>query len=58
MQSEPFRRLIHMIRSNSTEFEAHGRILRMKQYMPAAANQAHIAAVLDALEVNERVEAL
>ena len=47
-----------MIRSNSPDFEAAGRVLRLKQYMPADANQAHIEAVLDALEVNDRVEAL
>ncbi|KAK9795568.1 hypothetical protein WJX73_002300 [Symbiochloris irregularis] len=58
LDNEPFRRLITMIRGNSTEFEANGRVLRLKQYMPADANQAHIEAVLDALEVNDRVEAL
>ena len=47
-----------MIRNNSCEFEGGGRVLRLKQYMPADANQAHIEAVLDALEVNDRVEAL
>ena len=57
-QNEPFRRLIHMIRGNSQDFEAGGRVLRLKQYMPADANQAHIEAVLDALQVNDRVEAL
>jgi hypothetical protein len=58
LQSPSFKRLIDMIRSNSTEFEANGRVLRLKQYMIADARPAMIDLVLDALEVNTRVEAL
>lgn len=54
----PFRRLIEMIRTNSREFEADGRVLRLKQYMSSDARPPMIDMVLDALEVNTRVEAL
>ncbi len=57
-QSAPFRRLIDMIRANSLDFEADGRVLRLKQYMSADARPAMIDLVLDALAVNIRVEAL
>ena len=58
MQSEPFQRFIKMIRSNSHKFEAQGRILRLKQYMPAGANCAAMEEVISALSVNTRVQVL
>eukprot|EP00884_Botryococcus_braunii_P006272 jgi/Botrbrau1/15646/Bobra.4_1s0030.1 len=58
MESAPFRRLIEMIRGNSREFAANGRVLRLKQYMIADAREPMINMVLDALMVNTRVEAL
>ena len=58
VQSEPFRKLLAMIRDNSTEFQAEGRILRLKNYMRADAQPAEIDAVIEALEHNSRVEAL
>lgn len=57
-QLAPFKRLIDMIRTNSKEFEADGRVLRLKQYMNSDARPPMIDMVLDALEVNTRVEAL
>ncbi len=47
-----------MIRTNSREFEADGRVLRLKQYMNSDARPPMIDMVLNALEVNTRVEAL
>ncbi|KAK9815520.1 hypothetical protein WJX72_005004 [[Myrmecia] bisecta] len=52
------RRLIDMIRGDSTEFEADGRVLRLKQYIRADANAPTMDAIIDALAVNVRVEAL
>ncbi len=46
LQKEPFKRFMGMIRSNSRQFEAEGRILRLKQYMAADANPAQIEEVL------------
>lgn len=46
------------MRANSTKFEADGRVLRLKQYLGINARPAVIDAVLDALAVNTRVEAL
>ena len=43
---------------NSTEFEAGGRVLRLKQYLGITARPPVINAVLDALMKNTRVEAL
>ena len=57
-QSEPFQKLLAMIRSNSREFQAEGRILRLKNYMRADAQPAEIDAVIEALEHNTRIEAL
>lgn len=47
-----------MIHGNSGDFEAGGRVLRLKQYMSADARPAMIDLVLDALAVNTRVECL
>lgn len=47
-----------MIRTNSHKFEAQGRILRLKQYMPAGANCAVMEEVISALSVNTRVQVL
>ena len=58
LQAEPFQKLLAKIRSNSHEFQAEGRILRLKNYMRADAQPAEIDAVIDALAVNTRVEAL
>ena len=46
------------IESNSTEFEAQGRVLRLKQYLGINARPPVIDAVLTALEKNTLVEAL
>lgn len=35
LQAEPFVRFLRMVRENSTEFEANGRVLRLKQYIKA-----------------------
>lgn len=58
MQHPPFQRFMAMIRRNSREFEAGGRILRLKQYMVSDANCAMMEAVIAALRVNSRVQAL
>jgi hypothetical protein len=57
-QTKPVKDLIEAITSNSRLFEADGRVLRLKQYLPTDVGPAVIDAVIDALEVNTRVEAL
>ena len=57
-QAGPFQQLLASIRGNSTEFQAEGRILRLKNHMRADAQPAEIDAVIDALAQNTRVEAL
>ena len=47
-----------MVRSNSPEFEAQGRVLRLKQYISADVRPAAINAILEALAVNTLVEVL
>ena len=47
-----------MVRSNSHEFEAQGRVLRLKQYISADVRPAAINAILEALAVNTLVEVL
>ena len=58
LQNSRFKGFCDMIRANSEEFEAQGRVLRLKQFIRADAKQAQIDAILDALEDNTRVEAL
>ena len=58
MQAAPFRRFVDMVRSNSPEFEAQGRVLRLKQYISADVRPAAINAILEALAVNTLVEVL
>ena len=58
VQRAPFRRFMEMIRSDSREFEAGGRVLRLKQYMAADANCAMMEEVIAALSANTRVGAL
>eukprot|EP00803_Ostreobium_quekettii_P003889 evm.model.scf_407EXC.2 EVM.evm.TU.scf_407EXC.2 scf_407EXC:14109-19988(-) len=58
LQIESVCRLCDMIRNNSTEFEAQGRILRLKQYLKADARPNVMNSVLEALKENTRVEAL
>ena len=58
VQHAPFERFVGMIRSNSTEFEAGGRVLRLKQYIKADAGTAMIDAIIAALAANTHVEAL
>ena len=58
LQNPRFKGFCDMIRANSEEFEAQGRVLRLKQFIRADAKQAQIDAILDALEENTRVEAL
>lgn len=47
-----------MLRSNSHDFEAQGRVLRLKQYISADVRPAAINAILEALAVNTLVEVL
>jgi hypothetical protein len=47
-----------MLRGSSTEFEARGRVLRLRQFLRADVGPRVLNAVLEALEVNTRVEAL
>ena len=57
-QAAPFRRFVEMVRSNSQDFEAQGRVLRLKQYISADVRPAAINAILEALAVNTLVEVL
>lgn len=57
-QNQPLSEFLEDIRNNSTKFEADGRVLRLKQYLGINARPVVIDAVLDALEVNTRVQAL
>ncbi|KAK9821293.1 hypothetical protein WJX81_001784 [Elliptochloris bilobata] len=50
--------LVAAIREDSTEFEAGGRVLRLKQYIAAGVGAAALDAIIDALSANSRVEAL
>ena len=47
-----------MIRADSRQFQADGRVLRLKQYISSDVRPAHIDAILDALAANTRVEVL
>jgi hypothetical protein len=58
LQNLPLAEFLDDIRSNSRKFEADGRVLRLKQYLGITARPPVIDAVLDALEVNTRIEAL
>ena len=58
LQNLPLAQFLDDIRSNSRKFEADGRVLRLKQYLGITARPPIIDAVLDALEVNTRIEAL
>lgn len=53
-----FAKLVHLIRSNSTEFEAQGRILRLKNYIGAHARAVDMDIIIEALRENTRVEVL
>ncbi len=57
-QNTTLREFLEQVRTNTTKFEADGRVLRLKQYLGINARPAVIDAVLDALAVNTRVEAL
>ncbi len=46
------------LRRNTREFDADGRVLRLKRFISAVAGSAVLDAVLDALAVNTRVEVL
>ena len=46
------------LRANSTNWEADGRVLRLKSYLGISARPAVIDAALDALAANTRVECL
>ena len=52
------RYLVNAIESDSTEFEADGRVLRLKQYLGINMRPPVIDAILTALEKNTLVEAL
>ena len=58
MQNKQVARLCNMIRADSREFQADGRVLRLKQYISSDVRPAHIDAILDALAANTRVEVL
>lgn len=58
LQNATVKYLVNAIESNSTEFEAQGRVLRLKQYLGINARPPVIDAVLTALEKNTLVEAL
>ncbi|KAL0037779.1 hypothetical protein WJX77_011584 [Trebouxia sp. C0004] len=58
LQAAPFRRFVEMVRSNSHDFEAQGRVLRLKQYISADVRPAAINVILEALAVNTLVEVL
>ncbi|CAG9461207.1 unnamed protein product [Pedinophyceae sp. YPF-701] len=53
-----FQDLIHKIETNSREFQADGKILRLKQYIPSEVRSAEINRILDALWLNDRIEVL
>ena len=57
-QNPSVKYLVNAIENNSEEFEAQGRVLRLKQYIGINARQPVIDAVLDAMMKNKRVEAL
>ncbi|KAL4422114.1 hypothetical protein ABPG77_003399 [Micractinium sp. CCAP 211/92] len=58
-QSSPhFSQLLALIRGSSHEFEAQGRVLRLRQYLRADVGPQVLDAVFEALEANTRVEAL
>ena len=58
MQNKQVARLCNLIRADSREFQADGRVLRLKQYISSDVRPAHIDAILDALAANTRVEVL
>lgn len=58
LASPAFARFLEMVRSGSCEFEADGRVLRLRRYLRADVGPAVMDAVLDALAANTRVEAL
>lgn len=58
MQNKQVARLCAMIREDSTDFQAGGRVLRLKQYVSSDCRPPHIDAILDALAANTRVEVL
>ena len=58
LQNATVRYLVNAIESNSTEFEAEGRVLRLKQYLGINARPPVIDAILDSLKKNTRIEAL
>ena len=58
LQNATVRYLVNAIESNSTEFEAEGRVLRLKQYLGINARPPVIDAILDSLKKNTLIEAL
>ncbi|GAB4819352.1 hypothetical protein N2152v2_006398 [Parachlorella kessleri] len=56
--SPAFARFLELLRCSSTEFEAEGRVLRLRRYLRADVPPYVLDAVLQALAVNTRVEAL
>ena len=57
-QNRTVRYLVNAIEKNSTEFEADGRVLRLKQYLGINVRPPVIDAILTALKKNTLVEAL
>ena len=57
-QNAAVKYLVNAVEENSEEFEAGGRVLRLKQYLGINARPPVLNAVLDALMKNTRVEAL
>ena len=58
LQNRTVRNLVHAIGSNSRDFEAGGRVLRLKQYLGINVRPPVMDAILTALEKNTLVEAL
>ena len=58
LQNPTVKYIVDAIKNNSKEFEAQGRVLRLKQYLGINARPPVMNAVLDALMENTLVEAL
>ncbi len=57
-QNSHVAQLCTRLRANSRDFEADGRVLRLKQYVPSDLLPGHMDAILSALAANTRVEVM
>lgn len=57
-QNSQVAQLCARLRKDSRDFDADGRVLRLKQYVSSDLLPVHIDAILDALAANTRVEVL